>query len=156
MLAGRRITATGAIVAVTVLASLIVSLTSYELDAAILGGFIPARLSGMLDFTGVLAVPAILTPLSCALLHAGFFHLGMNMLMLIVTGQPTEKVLGPAALLVLYVVGAYVAAASQWLVDPLSQVPMIGASGAASAVVGAYSLLFGQSRAKSIGPIPAQ
>ena len=33
---------------------------------------------------------------------------------------------------------------------------MIGASGAASAVVGAYSLLFGRSRAQAIGPIPAQ
>lgn len=156
MLAGRRITATGAIVAVTVLTSVIVSFTNHELDAAILGGFVPARLSGVLDYTGVLAVPALLTPLTSTLLHAGFFHLAMNMLMLAVTGQPSEKALGRPALVVLYVVGAYAAAASQWLVNPLSEMPMIGASGAASAIVGAYSLLFGRSRAKAIGPIPAQ
>ncbi|HEX8302321.1 rhomboid family intramembrane serine protease [Sphingomonas sp.] len=156
MIAGRRITATGAIVAVTVLASILVSLANIEMEASIRGGFIPARLSGVIDFTGVAAVPALLTPLSCTLLHAGLFHLGMNMLMLVVTGQPTEKTLGPWGLAILYVVGAYAAAAAQWLVDPVSVIPMIGASGAASAVVGAYSLLFGRSRAKAIGPISAQ
>ncbi|RYD85999.1 MAG: rhomboid family intramembrane serine protease [Sphingomonadales bacterium] len=145
-----------AIVAVTVLVSALVSLSRFELDASILAGFVPARLSGLIDYTGVIAVPAFLTPLSCALLHAGFLHLGMNMLILFVTAQPTEKVLGALPLVVLYIVGAYAAAAAQWLVDPASVIPMIGASGAASAVVGAYSLLFGRSRAKAIGPIPAQ
>lgn len=156
MFAGRRITVIGAIVAITVLTSVIVSLMQFEIDAAIRGGFVPARLSGMLDYAGVAAIPAFLTPLSCTLLHAGFLHLAMNMLMLVVTGQPTEKAIGPVGLIILYVAGAYAAAASQWLVDPQSLMPMIGASGAASAIVGAYSLLFSRSRAKAIGPIPAQ
>lgn len=156
MIGGRRITATGVIIAITVAVSLLVSFYRYDMDASILGGFIPARLSGTLDFTGVAAVPALLTPLSCTLLHAGFFHLSMNMLLLVVTSQPTEKAIGPLGLVLLYVIGAYAAAGAQWLVDPQSVVPMIGASGAASAVVGAYSLLFGRSRAKAFGPIPAQ
>jgi membrane associated rhomboid family serine protease len=151
-----RWSATWVIIALTVAASLTVSFLRYDLDAAILGGFVPARLSGDLDFTGVAAVPAFLTPLSCTLLHAGFFHLTMNMLMLLVTAQPTEKAIGPLGLVILYVVGAYTAAAAQWATDPQSVMPMIGASGAASAVVGAYSLLFGQPKAKAIGPLSAQ
>lgn len=151
-----RLSATWVIIAVTVAVSLLVSFFRFEVDAAILGGFVPARFGGDLDYSGVLAVPAILTPLSCTLLHAGFFHLAMNMLLLLVTAQPTEKALGWLGLAILYVIGAYAAAAAQWLVDPGSLVPMIGASGAASAVVGAYSLLFGRSRAKAIGPFSAQ
>ena len=151
-----RLSVTWAIIVVTVSVTLLVSYLRYDVDAAILGGFIPARLSGQ-DFPPeITAVPAFLTPLSCTLLHAGFFHLAMNMLMLLVTAQPTEKALGGLGLIVLYVVGAYAAALAQWAVDPNSIRPMIGASGAASAVVGAYSLLFGRSRAKAIGPLSAQ
>lgn len=153
---GRRFTATDVILAITVLVTTIVSFMHFEVDSSYLGGFVPARMSGLIDYTGVLAVPAFLTPLSCTLLHAGFLHLGMNMLIFFVTGKPTEKALGTAGFCLLYFVGAYVSAGAQWLVDPQSTMPMIGASGAASAVVGAYSLLFGQSRAKAIGPIPAQ
>jgi membrane associated rhomboid family serine protease len=49
-------------------------------------------------------------------------------------------------LLALYVVGAYAAAIAQWLVSPVSVIPMIGASGAISAVIGAFSLTFGQQK----------
>ena len=44
----------------------------------------------------------------------------------------------------LYVVGAFAAAGAQWLADPLGTVPMVGASGAISAVVGAFALSFGR------------
>lgn len=156
MPAVQRFSATWVIIVLTVAATLLVSFLRYDVDAAILGGFIPLRLSGQ-DFPPeVAAVPAFLTPLTCTLLHAGFFHLAMNMLMLLVTAQPTEKALGAMGLVILYVVGAYAAALAQWAVDPQSITPMIGASGAASAVVGAYSLLFGRSRAKAIGPLSAQ
>jgi membrane associated rhomboid family serine protease len=155
-MAARRITATGLIVLVTIAVSGLVSLSNYEMHAAIVAGVVPARLSGLLDFSGVLAVPAFLTPLSSAFLHAGFLHLAMNMLMLGFTGREAERALGPAGIVLLYLAGAYAAAAAQWAADPESIVPMIGASGAASAVIGAYSLLFGRSRARPIGPIPAQ
>ncbi|UYY58912.1 rhomboid family intramembrane serine protease [Sphingomonas sp. S2-65] len=150
----QRVTATTAIIGVTAAVSAAVLLGHQDYDASMRAGFIPARLSGMgTDFA---AVPALLTPLTCTLLHGGFLHLGMNMLMLGFTGKETERALGPLGIVLLYVVGAFVAAFAQWLPDPQSMVPMIGASGAASAVVGAYSLLFGRSRAKAIGPIPAQ
>lgn len=152
----RRITATSGIALVTTLVSLLVSLTNHEMDAAILAGFVPARISGAIDYAGVLAVPAVLTPLSAALLHAGLFHLGMNLIMLVYTGRETEKAIGPLGVLILYLVGAYAAAGAQWLAGPQSLQPMIGASGATSAIVGAYALLYGRSRAKDIGPIPAR
>lgn len=152
----RRITATSWIVLVTVLVSLFVLFTHREIEAAVLGGFIPARLTGTVDTQGLAMVPALLTPLSATLLHAGLFHLGMNVLMLAYTGRETEKAIGPWGVLILYLVGAYAAAGAQWLADPQSVRPMIGASGAASAIVGAYSLLYGRSRAKAIGPIPAR
>jgi membrane associated rhomboid family serine protease len=151
----RRLSATSIIVLVTAAVSLAVSFGHHEVQAAYAAGFIPRRLTGLV-LEDMWAVPAWLTPLSSTLLHAGIFHLSMNMLMLGFTGKETERALGPVGIAVLYLTGAYVAAFAQWLPDPLSMTPMIGASGAASAVVGAYSLLFGRSRAKAIGPIPAQ
>jgi membrane associated rhomboid family serine protease len=62
---------------------------------------------------------------------------------------------GAGGIAILYLVGAYAAAATQWAFAPASAVPMIGASGAISAVVGAYAVLFGRRRAKRLGPIPA-
>ena len=46
----------------------------------------------------------------------------------------------------LYLVGAYTAAIAQWLSSPVSPTPMIGASGAISAVIGAFALSFGQQK----------
>jgi len=153
----RRITATGILVVVTAIVSLLVTALGLDFDAAIRGGFIPARLTHWVGFDGGLwAVPVWLTPLSAALLHGGAFHLLMNMVMLGFCGQQVERVLGPRMLVLLYLIGAYAAAAGQWLPDPESMNPMVGASGATSALVGAYALLFGRSRAKAIGPIPAQ
>lgn len=150
----RRISATAILVAVTAVASLAAEFGWGLYDASMRAGFIPARLSGIpTDFA---AVPALLTPLSCTLVHGGVLHLAMNLVMLGFTGQQAERAVGRTGIFVLYGVGAYAAAFAQWLPDPQSVIPMVGASGAASAVVGAYSLLFGRSRAKAIGPIPAQ
>lgn len=150
----RRLSATAVLVLVTAAVSLAVTFGYGLYDASMRAGFIPARASGVpTDFA---AVPVWLTPLSCTLVHAGVLHLAMNLVMLGFTGQQAERAVGRAGILVLYVAGAYAAAFAQWLPDPQSVMPMVGASGAASAVVGAYSLLFGRSRAKAIGPIPAQ
>jgi membrane associated rhomboid family serine protease len=151
----RKLSATTVIVAVTVAVSLIATLAPNAVQIQYAAGFIPARVSGGLILSG-LVVPAWLTPLSSALIHAGLFHLGMNMLMLAFTGREAERAIGAKALVLLYLIGAYAACGAQWLAGPMSTAPMIGASGASSAVVGAYSLLFGRQRAKAIGPIPAQ
>lgn len=147
--------ATIGIAVLTTLVSLAVTLMGLEPHAALYAGFMPARAS--LGFAGDVdgLVPTILTPLSSALVHGGFVHLGFNLVTLVFCGIATERALGARGIVVLYLVGAYAACAAQWAVDPVSPVPMIGASGAASAVVGAYALLYGRQRTKDVGPIPA-
>jgi membrane associated rhomboid family serine protease len=125
----------------TVASYLLVSATGQDAYAAGVGGFIPARLSG-LQIVG--ALPVWLTPLSATLLHANLFHIAFNLIMLVFCGREDEVALGRAGVLALYLVGAYAAAAAQYLVDPQSLVPMVGASGAISALVGAYAILYGQ------------
>ena len=122
-------------------------------------GFIPALFSGgRLDMPSGFAawqVPKDLTPLTATLIHGGFLHLAMNMVTLLFCGRIVERVLGGWGVLILYLIGAYAAASAQYLANPLETVPMVGASGAISALVGAYAMLFSRTRARRIGPIPA-
>jgi membrane associated rhomboid family serine protease len=135
-------TATAVISAITVIAWLLVAMTGAVDRAAYLMGFIPARLSGLVNLSP--AVPAILTPLTATLVHANFLHIAFNLLMLVWCGTAVERVLGRGSLVLLYVVGAYVAALAQWGIDPSAMSPMVGASGAISAVIGAFALSFGR------------
>jgi len=137
-------TVTIAIAALTAIAWLLVAAMGATNAAAATMGFIPARLSGLDDLSP--AVPALLTPLSSTLVHGGLLHLAFNLLMLVWCGTAVERVLGRGALLLLYAIGAYAAAAAQWLVDPASMIPVIGASGAISAVIGAFALSFGETK----------
>jgi membrane associated rhomboid family serine protease len=137
-------TATVAITALTALAWLITAALGLDTQAAEGMGFIPARLSGA--EVPWAAVPAILTPLSATLVHSGPVHIGFNLLIFVWCGSQVERVLGRGALILIYVVGAYAAAAGQWLSDPQGIVPMVGASGAVSAVMGAFALSFGRAK----------
>ena len=137
-------TATVAITALTALAWLVAVVAATPDQAALALGFIPARLSGA--EVPWAAVPALLTPLTATLVHSGLIHLGFNLLILVWCGMAVERVLGRGSLITLYVVGAYAAAAGQWLTDPMGVVPMVGASGAVSAVIGAFSLSFGRAK----------
>ena len=143
-------TATVVIAAATILAGLLVGLVGANDRAAIVMGVIPSRLSGLIAIPG--AVPAWLTPLTATLVHGGILHLALNMLMLVWCGTMVERVLGRSGLIVLYLVGAYVSAIAQWLTDTTSAIPMIGASGAISAVIGAFSLMFGQQKRLAKSP----
>jgi membrane associated rhomboid family serine protease len=138
-------TATAAITALTALAWLVALLAGASDKAAVLMGFIPARFSGLVVLPG--AVPAYLTPLSATLVHSGLVHVGFNLLIFFWCGTQVERVLGRAGLIMLYLVGAYASALLQWAVSPSSIVPMIGASGAISAIVGAFALSFGRAKA---------
>ena len=133
--------ATLALMAVTGLVTLGIWATGNLQNAATAMGFIAARIGG---FEISPAVPAWLTPLSATLVHDGFLHLAMNFLLFAYCGRQVESVLGPAPLVLLYTLGAYAAAAGQYVLDPASTSPMIGASGAISALVGAYAVSFGQ------------
>jgi membrane associated rhomboid family serine protease len=137
-LAGPSSTAIIAIFTVAVSAIAILGGVDYW---AVFAGFIPARISGVVDLAG--ALPAWITPFSSALVHGGWLHLGVNMLMLVFAGSMVERVIGGPGLLFAYVVGALVAALSQFIVEPGSPIPMVGASGAISALFGLYALFFG-------------
>ena len=138
-------TATGMIAAATTLVSLIpLALNRVEV-AATLFGFIPGRLSQTAWAAG--AMPVVLTPLSSTLIHGSFLHLAGNLIMLMWCGLAVERVLGWRAVLTLYGIGAYVAAGAQYLVEPHGLNPVIGASGAISALIGAFALSYGQQKA---------
>ena len=136
--------ATAAISIVTALAWLVAVALGMSQQAAYSLGFIPARLSGLA--VPWPAVPAVLTPLSATLVHSGLVHLGFNLLIFVWCGAAVERVLGKTGLIVLYVIGAYAAAAAQWAADPSGTVPMVGASGAISAAIGAFALSFGRAK----------
>jgi membrane associated rhomboid family serine protease len=89
------------------------------------------------------AWPAVLTSL---FLHAGWVHVGGNMLYLWIFGDNVEDALGRAKYLAFYVGCGIAAALAQAAAQPDSPVPMIGASGAVAGVMGAYFVLYPQSR----------
>jgi len=89
-----------------------------------------------------MAVPAIVTLLTSMFLHGGWMHLIGNMLYLWVFGNNIEDVMGHARFLLFYCLCGVMAALSHAATDAASQIPMVGASGAISAVLGAYLLLF--------------
>lgn len=135
--------ATNAIALLTC-AAFVLSLLSGRGDALdLMAGFIPARLLGVHIPD---ALPLWVTPLTATLLHGGGLHLGFNMLILLFCGRMVEAVLGWRGASLLYILGAYTAAVGQYLLDPASLSPMIGASGAISALFGAYALLFSKPR----------
>lgn len=144
---------TNVIAIVTVAAWLLALASAQYVDVSALGGFIPARVMG--GFTVVGALPWWLTPFSATLIHADIFHLGFNMLMLVWCGRQVEQAIGGKLLLLLYVFGALAAALGQYALGPNDTSVMVGASGAISAVVAVYALVFSEQRVKPIGPIPA-
>jgi len=137
-------TATNIIVALTALAWVIALVLGQSDQAGFALGFIPLRVT--VPAVPFPAAPAFLTPLTATLVHSGLVHLGFNLLILAWCGTQVERVIGAPGLVVLYLVGAYAAAAAQWGVNPHGTVPVVGASGAISAVMGAFALSFGRAK----------
>ncbi|PAX09374.1 rhomboid family intramembrane serine protease [Sphingomonas lenta] len=134
--------ATVALVAAITAASTFILLSGWVEPMAVMGGFIPDRFRGLalppeLGF----AVPAWATPLSATLVHGGPGHLLLNIAVLGFCGAQVEWNVGWRGLLTLYAAGAYAAAGTEWL---LTGGALIGASGAISALVGAFAMLFGR------------
>src|SRR6476469_3009788 len=90
------------------------------------------------------------TPLTSMFLHGGWFHLIGNMWFLWVFGNNVEDSMGRVRYLVFYLLCGLAAAGSQTLMDPSSAVPMVGASGAISGVMGAYVVLYPKVRVHMI------
>jgi membrane associated rhomboid family serine protease len=104
-------------------------------------GLVPCRLTGSCPMSPDLPSPA-LTILTSMFMHGGLFHVGGNMLYLGIFGNNVEDTLGHFRYLIFYLASGVAAALAQVAVSPSSDVPMVGASGAVSGVLGAYLLLF--------------
>ena len=83
-------------------------------------------------------------------LHGGWLHLLGNMWFLWLFGNNVEDIMGHGRFVLFYLLGGLVAAAAQVFVDPGSAVPMVGASGAISGVMGAYIVLYPNVRVHTI------
>jgi membrane associated rhomboid family serine protease len=84
----------------------------------------------------------ILTPITSMFLHGGWLHLLGNGLFLWIFGNNIEDSMGRIRFVFFYLICGLVAAAAQLLINPASPVPMVGASGAISGVLGAYLVLY--------------
>jgi membrane associated rhomboid family serine protease len=79
-------------------------------------------------------------------LHGGWMHVIGNMLYLWIFGDNVEDRLGHGLYLVFYLACGIIAAMGQLVIDPTSTIPMLGASGAIAGVMGAYFVLYPESR----------
>ncbi|HHK60584.1 MAG TPA: rhomboid family intramembrane serine protease [Desulfobacterales bacterium] len=115
-------------------------------------GFVPARLLFSPAFLGF-DPTELPTLLSYMFLHGGFLHLAGNMWMLWVFGDNVEDAMGHGRYLLFYLACGVVSALAQMAVAPASGIPMVGASGAISGVLGAYFLLYPAARILTLVPI---
>jgi len=127
---------TNTLIAINVLVFLwyFTQLSDWELNGFFMTwGLVPAR------FTSGEGLETIVTAM---FLHAGWMHLGGNMLFLWIYGDNLEEEMGHFGFLLFYLACGAAAGLAQALPDPGSPVPMVGASGAIAGVMGGYLLLF--------------
>ena len=110
-------------------------------------GAIPHNL---ISFQSNQPIPPVLTIFTSMFMHGGLFHLVMNMLYFWIFGNNIEERLGHVRFIVFYIFCGFVAVFSHALLSPESDVPMIGASGAVSGMLGAYILLFPMARVRTL------
>ncbi|HMG17637.1 MAG TPA: rhomboid family intramembrane serine protease [Gemmatimonadales bacterium] len=100
------------------------------------------------------AAPKYWTVITSMFMHGGWFHLIGNMVFLWVFGNNIEDAMGHGKFVIFYVLCGAAAAAAQTLISPQSVVPMVGASGAISGVLGAYLLLYPRVRVHTLILLP--
>jgi len=113
-------------------------------------GLVPREVVASLTARHDLLPYNIMTVFTSMFLHGGFLHIIGNMLYLWIFGNNIEDRLGHMGYLLFYLLSGVCAAAFQILYDPSSEVPMIGASGAVSGILGAYLLVYPHARIKTL------
>jgi membrane associated rhomboid family serine protease len=106
------------------------------------------------EVTGACAVEglggsAIITSM---FMHGGWAHIGGNMLFLWVFGNNIEDSMGHLRFLAFYLICGVAAAMGHVFFSPMSQMPMVGASGAISGIMGGYILLYPRARVRTYFP----
>ncbi|PWB79914.1 MAG: rhomboid family intramembrane serine protease [Candidatus Methylomirabilota bacterium] len=115
-------------------------------------GLTPLEISGG-DLSIPHPVPLYATVFTSMFVHGGLFHVGGNMLYLWIFGDNVEDRMGRLKFLVFYLLSGLGAASAQIWANPASKIPMIGASGAISGVLGAYLFLFPHARVLTLIPL---
>jgi membrane associated rhomboid family serine protease len=115
-------------------------------------GFMPAMLFGHASIEGDPWVSPRGSIFTAMFLHGDFWHLASNMLYLWIFGDTVEDRVGRLRFVAFYLICGAIAALSQALPDMRSTVPMIGASGAVSGVLGAYVVLYPRARVLVAAP----
>jgi membrane associated rhomboid family serine protease len=118
-------------------------------ELAMRWGLVPSQLLAAIGRGDWLSTD-VLALFTSMFLHGGWIHILGNMLFLWIFGGRVEDRMGRIRFLVFFLAGGVVAGVVQVLVDPTSDVPMIGASGAISAVLGAYLVLYPGARIQSL------
>lgn len=112
-------------------------------------GAVPASITTALE-TGDLLSAATLGIVTSLFLHGGWLHLAGNMLFLWIFGNNIEDRLGRLRFLAFYLLGGIVAALAQVWIEPRSEIPLVGASGAIAAALGAYIVIYPRARILSL------
>jgi membrane associated rhomboid family serine protease len=110
-------------------------------------GFVPY----LFNVQPVTSAPTVFTSM---FMHGSLLHLGGNMLFLWIFGDNVEDAIGHFRYLAFYLLGGVAAAMTQLVAQPMSHVPMVGASGAIAAVLGAYLALYPTSPITVLNPVP--
>ncbi|MBI4548645.1 MAG: rhomboid family intramembrane serine protease [Ignavibacteriae bacterium] len=114
-------------------------------------GVVPARF--LYDLNGFdLGLSTFMPFVTSMFLHGGWMHLIGNMLFLHVFGDNVEDRVGHTRYVFFYVLAGFAAALTQTFINPNSEVPMIGASGAIAGVLGAYVLIFPRAKVAALVP----
>jgi membrane associated rhomboid family serine protease len=126
-------------------------------------GFVPARLTGLVhpqpipvadnplaQLPRLTASGVLLTMVTCMFLHASWPHVIGNMWFLWIFGNNVEDRLGSLPYLIFYLAGGLLASFAHWLFAPDSILPVVGASGAVAAILGAYAVTWPQARVQTL------
>ncbi len=117
-------------------------------------GMVPAYVTQALSVGDVAVRSHVLLSLfTCMFLHGGWIHIIGNMWTLWIFGDNVEDVMGPFRFLAFYLLAGISASLIQIYVNPISQVPVVGASGAIAGVMGAYYVLYPRARIVLLVPI---
>jgi rhomboid family protein len=111
-------------------------------------GVVPHEYALRQDLPPLIPLPFWSTLFTSMFLHAGWLHIGGNMLYLWIFGDNLERVMGHVRFLVFYLICGLAAGLAHILFSGASNVPSLGASGAISGVLGGYILLFPRNRVK--------
>ncbi len=135
------------LIAANVLIFIYQTLLAPDLQESLVASFalIPAKLFSK-EVAGQGDVHPMITVFTSMFLHGGFLHIAGNMLYLWIFGNNVEDATGRIRFVIFYLVCGVAAAYTHAVLHASSRVPMIGASGAVSGVLGAYLLLYPRAR----------